>query len=307
LLRQLLGTTFGQFAVPVRETAKANASKRTAVFILSSPHSGSTWTGYVLGSNPASAFLGEYHRAWNDGLRAPCIVCNARGLGFCKVLSDLEDEPVERAFDLAFARTGKRVIVDSSKDVEWIRSFRTDDPADIRLVHLVRDPRGFYASAKRRVRDGLDQVMSKWCKENEDFRDFIAASGLSGVTASYDLLAQSPETEFCRLFEFCGMAFREESLRYWNVEHHAWAGNGASHALLKGSGYDCPLVTGDVDFYKEKSQTLFHDLRWRLALTPAESTSIENNRRVRRLLRSLGFSLTETGIKTLLRAFLPRR
>ena len=52
--------------------------------------------------------------------------------------------------------------------------------------------------------------MSKWCKENEDFRDFIATSGLSSVTVSYDLLAQSPETEFRRLFEFCGMAFTEE-------------------------------------------------------------------------------------------------
>ena len=156
---------------------RPDALKRTAIFILSSPHSGSTWAGYVLGSNPESAFLGEYHRAWRDSLRSPCILCNARGLDFCEVLSDLEKEPVERAFDLAFARTGKRVVVDSSKDVGWIQSFRTDDAADIRLVHLVRDPRGFFASAKRRVQDDLDQVMSKWCKENEDFRDFIAASG----------------------------------------------------------------------------------------------------------------------------------
>ena len=287
--------------------ANTNVLKRTAVFILSSPHSGSTWAGYVLGSNPASAFLGEYHRAWRDRLRAPCILCNARGLGFCEILSDLAEEPVERAFDLAFVRTRTRVVVDSSKDVGWIQSFRTDDVADTRVVHLVRDPRGFFASAKRRVQDDLDQVMSKWCKENEDFRDFIAASGLSSVTVSYDLLAQSPETEFRRLFEFCGMAFTEESLRYWNVEHHAWAANGASDAIVKGKGHDPSVTTGDNDFYKEKSQTLFHDLRWRSALTPAESTAIENNNRARRLLRSLGFALTENGIKPLPRAFLPRQ
>jgi hypothetical protein len=297
LLRQLLENTFGSFASPEREAKKTNASNRTAVFILSSPHSGSTWTGYVLGSNPASAFLGEYHRAWKDRYRTPCIVCNARGFGFCEVLSDLGHEPVERAFDLAFARTGKRVVVDSSKDVDWIQSFRGDDTFDIRLVHLVRDPRGFFASAKRRVTDGLDHVMSKWCKENEDLRDFIAASGLRSVTASYDLLAQSPETEFRRVFERCGMAFTEECLRYWDVEHHAWAANGASDAILKGKGHGDLVATGDVDFYQRKSQTLFHDLRWRSALTPAQSTTIESNNRVRRLLRSLGYSLTDSGIQ----------
>ena len=141
MLRQLFGNAFSQFKVPAHEVANTDVLKRTAVFILSSPHSGSTWAGYVLGSNPASAFLGEYHRAWRDRLRAPCILCNARGLGFCEILSDLAEEPVERAFDLAFVRTRTRVVVDSSKDVGWIQSFRTDDVADTRVVHLVRDPR----------------------------------------------------------------------------------------------------------------------------------------------------------------------
>jgi hypothetical protein len=303
LLRRLLRTAFGPIAVPAHEVAKTKALNRTAVFILSSPHSGSTWAGYVLGSNPVSAFLGEYYRAWKDGLGQPCALCHAQGLGFCEILSDLEKEPVERAFNLAFARTGKRVVVDISKDIEWIRSFRTDDAVDIRLVHLVRDPRGFFASVKRRLKIDVNEMMVKWCKQNEEFRDFIAASGFSSATASYDLLAQSPETEFRRLFDFCSMAFTEESLRYWSVEHHAFAANGATDAILKGKGYNYPITTGDNDFYNEKSQTLFHDRRWRLALTPAESTAIESNMEVRRLLRSLKFSLTEEGIEMRPRTF----
>ena len=151
----------------------------------------------------------------------------------------------------------------------------------------------------------LNAVMAQWRKENEEFRNFIAVSGLSSVTAGYDLLAQSPETEFRRLFEFCGMIFTKECLSYWNVEHHGFAANGASDAILKGKGYNCMpghFRTGDIDFYKEKSQTLFHDLRWRAALAPAESAATENNAEVQGLLKSLGFALTEKRNQALLDA-----
>jgi transposase len=46
-LRQLLRNTASRFAFSTHGKAKTNALNRTAVFILSSPHSGSTWTGYV--------------------------------------------------------------------------------------------------------------------------------------------------------------------------------------------------------------------------------------------------------------------
>ena len=46
-------------------------AKRSVVFVVSSSHSGSTWTGYILGSHPQSAFLGEYHRGWNAEIVYP--------------------------------------------------------------------------------------------------------------------------------------------------------------------------------------------------------------------------------------------
>ncbi len=75
----------------------------------------------MLGSGPESAFLGEYHRACKEAIRVPCTLCAARGLPYCEILHDVEMQPARRAFDLAFARTGKRVVVDASKDIEWVR------------------------------------------------------------------------------------------------------------------------------------------------------------------------------------------
>jgi len=266
---------------------------------LSSAHSGSTWIGYVLGSGPESVFLGEYDRAWKESIRVPCTICAARGLQSCEVLYDVEKEPAERAFDLAFARTGKRVIVDSSKDLEWIRTFPTSDGLDIRIVLLFKDPRGFFASVKRRADADLEKIMAHWSYENWVFCDFIAASGIPSVTVSYDLTADSPEPEFRRLFDFCGMRFTKDSLSYWNVEHHGFAANGARDAVLKTKAFpQLPghFETGDVAFYGENSMTLFHDQRWRTALTSAEISAIENNAEVEKLLKSLGFALTEKGV-----------
>ena len=292
---RLLKSTASCIAFPARRTPP----KKTVVFILSSAHSGSTWTGYVLGSGPKSAFVGEYHRAWKEAIRVPCTICAARGLPACEVLHDVEKEPARRAFDLAFARTGKRVIVDNSKDLDWIRAFRIGDTLDMRIVFVVKDPRGFLASVKRRGHPDLGAVIPHWSWENRRFCDFIAKSGIPSVAVSYDLAAKSPEHEFRRLYEFCGMRFTNDCLSYWNVEHHGFAANGASDAILRGKGF--PHVpehfrTGDVAFYGENSKTLFHDRRWRSDLTPAELAAIENNPEVRGLLKSLGFALTTDGI-----------
>ena len=131
---------------------------KTTVFILSSWHSGSTWVGYVLGSGPESAFLGEYHRAWNDAIRVPCTICAARDLQRCEVLYDIEKEPADNAFDLAVSRTGKRVVVDNSKAVDWIQRFSVGDPQNLRIVLVIKDPRGYVESAKRRGRPDIGDV-----------------------------------------------------------------------------------------------------------------------------------------------------
>jgi hypothetical protein len=273
--------------------------KKTALFVLSSRHSGSTWIGYVLGSAPESAFVGEYYRAWTESLRVPCTICAARGLPSCDVLYDVEKEPAERAFDLASARIKKRVIVDNSKEIEWIRTFRIGDGLDIRIVLLVRDPRGVFASVKRRGNSDLGAVMAHWSKENREFCNFITASGIPSAAVSYDLAAETPQREFRRLFEFCGMRFTKDSLSYWNVEHHGFAANGASDAILKGKGFPhVPghFATGDTVFYGENSKTHFHDHRWHTALTSAECAAITSNVEVQNLLKRLGLVLTERGV-----------
>ena len=140
----------------------------------------------------------------------------------------------------------------------------------------------------------------RWIQENEVFRDFIAASKLPALTVSYDLLAESPVSGYRRLFEFCGMEFSREALAYWRVEHHGFAANGATDAVLKSGTFEkMPhyFVTGDDEFYLKNSGTFFRDERWRSALSREEMQAIQKHRGVRDLLGSFGFKLTDHGIK----------
>ena len=233
LFRQLLKRHARHFAVPGAEDARETVARKTSVFILSSPQSGSTWVGYVLGSGPESAFVGEYSRAWDETARVPCTLCAARGLRACEVLYDIEMEPADKAFDLAFARAGKRVIVDSSKDLGWTQRFQNSANMEMRIVHLVRDPRGFFASVKRRGWTDLSAALALWSKQNREFRDFNTSSRIPSVVVGYDVLANAPKAEFQRLYAFCGMRFTGNCLSYWTVEHHGFAANGASDAIVK--------------------------------------------------------------------------
>jgi hypothetical protein len=88
------------------------------VFIHSSPHSGSTWFGYVLGSGSETCFVGELYRAWDPQDRVPCTVCAAKGLSECVVLAGIEASHPTQAFDAISSRNGKRVIVENSKRLE---------------------------------------------------------------------------------------------------------------------------------------------------------------------------------------------
>jgi hypothetical protein len=144
--------------------------------------------------------------------------------------------------------------------------------------------------------------MQYWCKQNLDFQAFAAAAAGRGITVCYDLLASAPRRRFKRLFGFCGLSFSDAALRYWNVEHHGFAANGASDAMIKQAGLSSVpshFATADDRFYEQNSKRLFHDDRWRTELTSDEDEAIRQDPSVRDLLASLGYRLTRSGIAPL--------
>lgn len=289
-------------------------TRKTAVFILSADYSGSTWVGYVLGSSRDSAFLGEYFRAWHDSYAQACTICAARGRTGCEQLHGIESVPVNQAFAWAFERTGKTVLVDSSKVIPWVaRALDHAHDHDVRLIHLVRDPRGWLASKRRRNPDASHAAMMPgWLEINNEIREFAGTTAHPCQTVLYEDLADRPANGFRTLFRFCGMTFRRSALAYWNFEHHGFAGNGATGATLPGDvvreriPHFVPL---DEGFYETHRRLQFVDERWRRELPEAELDGILNNDAVQGFMRSIDRPLTRSGVAGLDRSmagFSPR-
>jgi hypothetical protein len=268
------------------------------VFILSSRRSGSTWVGYVLGGGPDAAFLGEYYRGWTEGIGQPCAWCEVNGVRPCSVLGDVAEVPVASAFEHAFERTGAATLVDSSKDIAWARRF-AEKGYDVRFVHVMRDPRGWYASEHRRSAVPLSELMAWWVDDSRRIAAFLRETGMPQVTAFYDELAAAPEPAFRALFRALGMPFAPRALRYWERPQHGFAANGASSMLLSGrsnsAGFD-QFVTGDDAYYARRYRTQFTDERWRELLSADDVRAIEAAPGVAAVLRSHGRELIATGL-----------
>ncbi len=270
------------------------------MFILSAPHSGSTWLGYVLGSHKASAFLGEYERGWQPHMSVPCTLCAANGLPHCAVLGRLDDVPVAEAFAWAFGRLpSATVLVDNSKRRAWAAKFLGGaNDIDVALIHLIKDPRSWLASVQRRHPGTVGDQIGDWYTKNAAIRDFVAAANCPAVRVVYDELAQDQEAGFRRLFRFLGLRFDPAALQYWKRTHHGFAANGASLPILAHADGPPPahFRTGDDDFYAAHTATQFVDRRWQQQLSAADLAVVAGDERVAAMMAHFDRRLTPDGL-----------
>jgi hypothetical protein len=241
----------------------------TVVFILSGSRSGSTWLSLVLGNHDWAMNLGEYWRFFLPPADGACRFCQAMGAAECSVLYGIDNIRHEDAFHFAAERSGKQVIVDASKRLDWCRQFVDRDDMDIRLVHLVRHPCGYVESEGRRQPEvSHAALLDDWVLLNRRIEEFIAQSGRPSCLVCYDDLADDPKTNFPPLCAFIGHPWNRASLEYWKVPHHGLGGNGAATVYLRkhrpGMG-----ETGDDAFYAGiETRPTTSDTRWRDRLSP---------------------------------------
>lgn len=207
------------------------------------------------------------------------------------MLGVLDGVNAHDAFSWAFTRFKKQVLVDCSKNKDWTDCFLEQRDFDTKLIYLIREPRGWYASQKKRHKWSLNDAIKKWVTSNNFIKAYVneafSKHGVSNFTVFYDDLARWPEKYFPPLFEALGMDFNQSSLEYWDFEHHGPAGNGPSFNLLN-SFANAQVTTGDDPFYKEKLHKQYYDIRWKHEISPEEIAGIEKNSEVVSLLEALG-------------------
>ncbi len=113
------------------------------------------------------------------------------------------------AFDLAFMQasldvSGKEIFLDGSKDVEALRYLLRLD-ADVSVIHLVRDPRGYCFSRLRRQggEGSVRRQAAGWVRTNTAIQHMRRESDPSRFTTiRYESLATSPPETVRALTDF---------------------------------------------------------------------------------------------------------
>ncbi len=102
--------------------------------------------------------------------------------------------------------TGKRIFVDSSKDHLRARALKSFSDYDVRVIHLVRDPRGVTASKLRR--DGgvsARAAARQWLRLHTRLQNGLGAQLRDKyIRVRYEDLCRDPRGMLRELYAFCG-------------------------------------------------------------------------------------------------------
>lgn len=263
--------TKSRLARLIRWMQANSQTRQQVIFIASETRSGSTWLSYVLGTHPHAAHLGEYYRPFMHPGHVTCRLCEGRGLTDCEILGDLDQVPISHAYTYALERYQSldiSTLIDCSKDLAWLEQVlvanggRNDNNVTVKIIHLIRDPRGWIASERRRVSMNINEAIDRWHKHYSRTQQWIQAKRLPSICISYDQLCLEPEHSLRKLSRFIGVKQNVSQYQYWQKEHHGLGGNGAALNNLITSPKAKP-TTGDDMFYQQQLKKIFYDLRWR--------------------------------------------
>jgi Sulfotransferase family len=161
--------------------------------------------------------------------------------GFAGALAEYA-ELLRRLYDAIGAVSGAKTIVETSKDPNFGSLLARMPGRDVRIVHLVRDPRAVAYSwmrhrempspigAKRFMpKFRPTEVATKWLAWNAAFHA-LALRGVAKRTITYESFIADPAGTLARLSEFAGQPLElpESRLAGGEVklgEHHIFSGN----------------------------------------------------------------------------------
>ncbi|BAL85949.1 hypothetical protein AMIS_7290 [Actinoplanes missouriensis 431] len=147
-----------------------------------------------------------------------------------------------RVYSAAAEVAGARVVIDSSKHSALAHVLRWADDVDLRVVHVVRDPRGVaYSWTKTVARpetDGADEMTRYspgrsallWNAHNAAF-GLLARRGVPVRRIRYEEFLADPRAALVRLADFAGVPLHPGDLDFLGPDHamlrtgHSAAGN----------------------------------------------------------------------------------
>lgn len=286
-----------------------NAMNRV-VILLGTNYSGSHLLSHLLSSHSACVGVGELHRYTQlvaGDTSAPVVSQYTTS----PLFADLEGLPISRWHEVIEQRIRDQlaipapVIIDNSKKIRWVEQVAQGSRLDLRIVHLLRDPRALvlrwlntYGAAKQRriqrirvakrvpsraVRILLGNWSTvftyKWLRENRQISQFIARTRYPHAVVTYRDMVFDTQSMLTRLMPRFGLSFEPAQLRF---------GESNLHGTIK---------TAHAQVVSQSE--IRPDLKWQTQLDQSASAAIVGNKDVVNYLKSLGLHCGSNGLQSI--------
>ncbi len=159
---------------------------------------------------------------------------------------------------------GYDILVDSSKSALRMKWVFMLNPAEVKVIYLVRDGRGVMASHMRKGRSAKSAVRS-WLHQNVQTRRLLRHLPKEAwILSRYEDLCADPTAELARICRFIGVPFHEQMLKFRQVEHHDVGGNrmrfGTEEKIVNTQGWRKRLSEHDIQLFEAKGGHLNQQL-----------------------------------------------
>lgn len=245
------------------------------VFIGGAGHSGSTLLGLMLGAHRDVFYAGEARKSLFLGdERKPLKkrVCKLCGPS-CPIWGQLRLAPGKDLYETLARRTGRRIIVDSTKNITWLDAQiarLAGRDVQIFMLFLARDGRAVVSSRLRKYPEETAREHAEaWAAQIRATEALAARFPGPVMRLRYEELASAPETTMRRVASFVGIELERAMLEPWSTEQHPLGGNNGTQFLMarERDGEVVGLTDGTRAHYRQHPRSIVLDLRWKRELS----------------------------------------
>jgi hypothetical protein len=273
------------------------------VYVMSTNFAGSTLLGLVIGSHSEARFLGEpAHVVRRDGTRRwvhdnVCAICQGDWHRSCPVwkpllVAQIRERP-EQTYDLLAAGWPKRyLMVDSSKDFEWLEAGNQNPNVDAIVVHISKSVHQYAASilTRREALPPIEAIGLEWARANEAIRSYAMSNSLPYSHVRYSDLVQDFEGTLQRLGAFLGLDPQAAQREFWLHPHHYVKGNSGTTTHFDASRIeDEPGINREL--YRNNHRKIFLDNKWKELLSRRDLVRLLSLPQVERETERFGHDL----------------